>query len=236
MPDAGMPSDRGGVGGPTANFSATLKYRFTDPSLLARALCHPSQAPGPLDSNQRLEFLGDRVLGLAVSEILYAQFPNENEGALARRLASLVRRDALARVAANLGLGDYLNLGRSESESGGQQNPANLADALEAVIAAIYLDGGLEAAVQFIRAHWVSMVAEDREPPRDAKTALQEWSQARGGPLPEYVVVSEDGPPHAPVFEVEVRLPDVRACRAEGASKRVAEQAAAGQMLEILPR
>ena len=159
MPGAGMPSDRGGVEDPTADFSGTLKYRFKDPSLLARALCHPSQAPGPLDSNQRLEFLGDRVLGLAVSELLYTQFPNENEGALARRLASLVRRDALARVAANLGLGDYLNLGRSESESGGQQNPANLADAMEAVIAAIYLDGGLEAAVQFIRAHWVSMVA-----------------------------------------------------------------------------
>jgi len=236
MPDAGTPPDRADRGDPATDFSETLGYRFKDPSLLARALCHPSQAPGPLDSNQRLEFLGDRVLGLAISELLYAQFPNENEGALARRLAALVRRDALARVAASLDLGDYLNLGRSEAESGGQQNPANLADALEAIIAAIYLDGGLEAAVQFIRSHWVSMVAEDRDPPRDAKTALQEWSQARGGPLPEYAVVSEEGPPHAPVFEVEVRLPGVPACRAEGASKRVAEQAAAGQMLEKLPR
>ena len=225
------PSDAPCAAGDPAAFAALLGHAFNDPDLLARALRHPSATPRPLENNQRLEFLGDRVLGLVVAEMLHETFPTENEGALARRFAALVSRPALAQVAVAIGLGSRLELGPSEAESDGRDNPANLADALEAVIAAIYIDGGMVPAAAFIRAHWAPMAAEVSEPPRDAKTRLQEWSQGRGGQLPEYLTVAESGPPHAPVFEVEVRLPGVPPARATGSSKRAAEQAAAERML-----
>ena len=231
MPDTATRQDRGEA---LAALEAALGHKFRTPDLLSRALRHPSATSRPLENNQRLEFLGDRVLGLAVAEYLHEHFPQESEGALAKRLAALVRRDALARVANLLDLGGLIELGRSEDDSGGRTNPANLADALEAVIAALYLDGGADVATRFIRAQWAPLAAENREPPRDAKTRLQEWSQGRGGQLPAYVVTAETGPPHAPVFEVEVRLPGVAPARAEGSSKRAAEQGAAERMLAAL--
>lgn len=211
-----------------------LGHRFADRSLLQTALTHSSFASGavpPLASNERLEFLGDRVLGLLVAEMLYRQFGAEEEGKLARRHAALVMRDALARVADEIGLADHLRLSRGEDETGGRENPGLLADACEAVIAALFLDGGLDAAAGFVRARWQPLVAEDVTPPKDAKTALQEWAQARGRPLPRYREKGRTGPDHAPEFSVEVRVEGVGAVVASGPSKRAAERAAAERML-----
>ncbi len=211
-----------------------LGHRFRDRALLARALRHPSAAERHSDSYQRLEFLGDRVLGLVVAAMLIERFPEEKEGALARRFAALVRRDTLARVARELELGRHVELGHGEDTGGGRDNPANLADACEAVIAALYLDGGLDAARGFVRVHWEPLMAEDAAPPSDAKTALQEWAQSTLGLLPVYRTIATAGPAHAPRFEVEVRVGDRPAVTAFGASKRAAEQAAARRLLEAI--
>jgi ribonuclease III len=211
--------------------------RFGNKALLREALTH-SSATGPgrriRRSNERLEFLGDRVLGLVIAELLFTRFPDEGEGALSQRHASLVRRETLAEVGAELGIGDWLVLARSEEEGGGRSNPAILADALEAIIGALYLDGGLAAGAAFIRAHFEQRLAEMRGPPRDAKTALQEWTQSRGLGLPDYRVTGTSGPAHAPTFEVAVSLADVGSASATGASKRAAEQAAAERLLARL--
>ncbi|TVR99064.1 MAG: ribonuclease III [Rhodospirillales bacterium] len=211
-----------------------LDHDFADPLLLQEALTHASavgQAGASRRSNERLEFLGDRVLGLIVAELLYDAFPREAEGALARRYAALVRRDALARVAEAIDLGAFIRLSRGEEEAGGRRNPGLLADTCEAVIAAVYLDGGLPAARAFIRRHWWTMIGETARPPKDSKTALQEWAQARGLPLPRYREIGRAGPPHAPTFSVEVTVEGLESTTAGGASKRVAEQAAAETML-----
>jgi ribonuclease-3 len=214
-----------------------IGYRFADKALLREALTH-SSATGPggrtRRSNERLEFLGDRVLGLVIAEALFTRFPGEGEGALSQRHAGLVRRETLAEVAAELGIGDWLVLARSEEEGGGRSNPAILADALEAVIGALHLDGGLSAAAAFIGAHWEQRLAEMRGPPRDPKTILQEWAQSRGLGLPDYRVIGASGPAHAPTFEVAVALADGDSASATGGSKRAAEQAAAEQLLARL--
>jgi ribonuclease-3 len=224
-----------------------LGIAFHDPDLLRIALTHPSAVtigrprrgakPGTKRTergadNQRLEFLGDRVLGLVVSEMLFRAFPFEDEGALARRLAALVRQDGLDAVAREIGLGRYLTISRGEAEGGGRDNPAILADACEAVIGALYLDGGLEAARSFIERNWQPKMAAEENPPMDAKTALQEWAQAAGLALPLYTVVKSEGPPHDPVFEVEVSVAGQDPVRARGRSKRAAEQAAARFLLD----
>lgn len=217
--------------------TAILGHSFSRPELAVEALTHSSVLQGPgtrSASNERLEFLGDRVLGLVVANLLFDRFADESEGHLARRHAELVRKETLARVAAGIGLGPLIQLARGEEDGGGRENPAILADACEAVIAALYLDGGLEAAAAFIRRHWTALIEEDRTPPKDAKTALQEWLQGRGQSLPAYREVGRDGPPHAPVFKVEVAIDDGRSAVAEGASKRAAEQAAAGALLTRL--
>ncbi len=211
----------------------SLGYRFEDPGLLGRALTHASLNPGGV-SNERLEFLGDRVLGLVVADMLYRGFPDENEGALARRLAALVSRPSLARVAETCRLGDHLRLADAERDAGGRANPALLANACEAVIAALYLDGGLAPAARFVTAHWATLVAEDRAPPKDPKTALQEWAQGRGWGLPVYEEIGREGPSHAPLFTVRVSVADGRAAHAEGPSKRVAERDAAARLLDRL--
>ncbi len=222
-----------------------LGHRFADSDLLRIALTHASavtrQSPkrkrgkAIVDAdNQRLEFLGDRVLGLVIAEMLFKVFPGENEGALAKRLAALVRQGGLARVARQLDLGRYLALSRGEEESGGRDNEAILADACEAVIGALYLDGGLEVARGLIEAHWQAMMSADQQPPQDAKTALQEWAQASGFPLPIYRVVKSDGPPHDPVFEIAVSVKGHDAAHASGRSKRQAEQAAAARLMARL--
>ena len=214
-----------------------LGHRFSRPELVREALCHSSAAQGQSGqpaSYERLEFLGDRVLGLVVARLLFDRFAGESEGHLARRHAELVRKETLARVAVNLGLGRHIRLSRGEEEAGGRDNPAILADVCEAVIAAIFLDGGFEAAAAFIGRHWAVLIEEDLTPPKDAKTALQEWAQGRGLDLPLYREIGREGPPHAPLFEVEVSIEGHPPEVANGPSKRTAEQAAAGALLARL--
>ncbi len=210
-------------------------HRFRDVSLLHRALMHRSAA-GSADarSYERLEFLGDRVLGLIVAEMLYERFPREPEGFLARRHAALVRREALARVARRVGLGRHIVMSRGEEEAGGRESDAILSDVCEAVLGAAYLDGGLAPAAAFIQAHWPEMMEEAAAPPKDAKTALQEWAQQRGLPLPTYQTVGTEGPDHNPVFTVQVVVKGYPASTADGTSKRAAAQAAAASLLETL--
>jgi ribonuclease-3 len=213
-----------------------LGHRFADPELLRRALIHSSspQAGRGAYSNERLEFLGDRVLSLVVADMLFHRFPDEEEGALARRHAFLVRRDALAQVAMALGLGCHIAMARGEEESGGRDNPTLLGDCCEAVIAALYLDGGIAAARRLIERHWEPLMHADPTPPKDAKTALQEWAQGRGLPLPAYREVGRTGPQHAPLFTVEVNVAEAGRAVASGPSKRAAETAAAARLLETL--
>lgn len=217
-----------------AAFAARLGHDFADPRLLARALVHPSIATPGRPSNQRLEFLGDRVLGLVIAEALFAADRTASEGQLAPRFNALVRRETCAAVAQALDLGAVLRLGRSEMLAGGRKNPATLADAMEAVLAAVYLDGGLNAARAVILRHWSDRLAAAPEIGRDAKTALQERVQAQGGPPPTYAEIAREGPAHAPRFTVEVRLADGQAAQASAPSKRAAEQAAAAALLAAL--
>ncbi len=211
---------------------AALGHEFTRPGLLDQALTHPSAAGKT--TYERLEFLGDRVLGLVVADMVFRAFPGEPEGALARRFTALVRKEALARVAEAIELGRHLRVSRGEAEQGGLASRNLLADACEAVIAALFLDGGYEAARRFIERWWRPLLAEQAEPPQDVKTALQEWAQARGLPLPTYRLVEREGPAHDPVFDIEVSLPDRPPARGRGRSRRVAEAAAAEQLLERL--
>ena len=214
-----------------------LGHRFRQPDLLLRALTHASVArtrEGRRRSNERLEFLGDRVLGLVVADVLLERFPDEDEGALARRHAELVRRETLARVAEAIDIAGHIVMSHGEEDAGGRQNPSLLADTCEAVIAALYLDGGLPAAAGFIRRHWQGLVEEDPMPPKDAKTALQEWAQGHGHELPEYREVGRTGPAHAPTFTVEARVEGLPAASGTGPSKRTAEQEAAEALLETV--
>jgi len=217
-----------------AELEAALGHRFACPEHLALAVTHPSIAGMERTAGrgyERLEFLGDRVLGLAVAEWLLERFPEEPEGALARRHTALVRAEALVRVAEEIGLGRFLRLAPGEQETGGRTKPAILADACEAVIAALYLDGGLEAARAFIRRHWTDQLSAAGKPPQDPKTALQEWTLGRGLGLPVYETVSQSGPDHAPIFEVRVRIEGGEAVTATGPSKRAAEKIAAELLL-----
>lgn len=218
----------------TTSAEDALDYRFADPSLLQQALTHRSVEAAGGPDYERLEFLGDRVLALVVTELLMQGYPEEREGALARRLAALVRQETLAAVAREIGLGRFVRLSRGEAEGGGRDNEAILADVCEAVIAAIYRDGGLEAARRFIAGHWQPRVHATGAPPMDAKTALQEWAQARGLALPSYLVVARTGPDHAPAFTVRVEIAGGPSAEGHGPSKRVAEQAAATRLLAVL--
>lgn len=214
-----------------------LGHVFEDTSLLEEALTHASAAGRGrrgVPSYERLEFLGDRVLGLAVAHLLIGQFPADAEGALTKRHAVLVSRDTLADVAVNLGVGHWLTVSRGEEDSGGRANRATLADTVEALIGAIYLDDGFPPAEGFVHRHWTERVAAMREPPREPKTALQEWAQGAGIALPSYDVEEIKGPPHAPVFAVVARLDGFDPARGEGSSKRSAEQAAATMLLETI--
>ncbi len=212
-----------------------LGYRFRNRDLLTEALTHASLAGGRRGgrrSNERLEFLGDRVLGLVVAQLLFERFPGDPEGALGPRLSRLVSGDVLTEVARELGLSRWLRLSRGEEAAGGRANPGILADCLEAVIGAMFLDGGLEPAERFIRQHWGERVDRLRAPPRDAKTELQEWAQGHGLSLPVYHVREAAGPPHAPTFRVEVRIGEMPPASGKGGSKRAAEQEAARALLQ----
>lgn len=215
---------------------AALPYAFRAPALLEEALTHAStvRAGHGRRSYQRLEFLGDRVLGLIVAHLMIERFPDDDEGALTHRHVALVRREALAQVAAAVGLGRWLQAAASETGQAGGLRQAMLADCCEALIGAIYLDGGLEAARTFVTHRWQPLVAAVQSPPRDAKMALQEWAQGRGLERPTYRVVATSGPPHAMTFTVEVDLADQETASAAGSTKRAAERAAAGLMLRRL--
>ncbi|MEM9783702.1 MAG: ribonuclease III [Pseudomonadota bacterium] len=216
--------------------ASKLGHQFAEPELLASALTHASAAGTARPDNQRLEFLGDRVLGLVIAEALMQRFPDEAEGDLAPRLNALVRRETLAEVAQTIDLGDHLVLGRSESLSGGRRKKAILADAMEAVIAAVYFDAGLDTARRLILAHWSPILdrAAASDAPTDAKSALQAWAQARGLGLPVYDEVARQGPDHAPRFTMAVRLEDGAEATGEAPGKRQAEQAAAALLLARL--
>ena len=218
-----------------SKLTKSLGHEFTAPELLNLALRHSSlSVSDPGGSNERYEFLGDRVFGLVIAEMLLNRFPNEDEGDIAKRHTALVRQEALVRVATKIKLGDFIEMSDGEKNSGGRENSSVLSDCCEAVIAALYMDGGLDVASDFIAEHWSAMMEETPRPPKDAKTALQEWAQGRGLPLPEYTEISREGPAHKPVFEIEASVDGRKGALASGTSKRKAEQEAAENLLKEL--
>ena len=227
------------------DLAQAIGYAFTRPELIAEALTHPSalasehgRSRRPSKSfhrgYERLEFLGDRVLGLIIADLLWRRFETEPEGHLTRRYTHLVRREALARIANTIGLGTHLVLSRAEAAAGAAGNSGILADVCEALIAAIFLDGGIEAASAFVHRFWEPLVDEMDGPPRDPKTELQEWAQARGLALPAYELIETSGPDHAPLFTVAVSVMGCDRATATASSKRVAEARAAAMLLARL--
>lgn len=215
----------------TKDLQQRLGYRFKNQALMHEALTHPSASSSKQLNYQRLEFLGDRVLGLVVAGLLIGRYPNENEGDLAKRHARLVSREVVALAARKLDIGPSIVLSKGEAEAGGADNPSALGDVLESLLGAIYLDGGLEPAKTLALSLWEPMLSLDLSPPRDAKTSLQEWSQSKGLGLPVYQVLSSTGPQHDPCFTVLVSVAG-RKAEGTGGSKRAAEQAAAKALLE----
>ena len=211
-----------------------LGYKFADPDLLDRALTH-SSAVSPAKrierSYQRLEFLGDRVLGLVVADMLYRRYPKANEGELSRTLNTLVRKETCAIIARQLDLGSEMNLGDSEARTGGAEKDAILGDVTEAVIGAIYCDGGLAKAYEFVERLFEEFLADGSANKADAKTTLQEWAQARGLEPPSYTQTARTGPDHAPQFTITVTLGDFETLSATGPSKKIAEHKAAEAFL-----
>lgn len=223
---------------------ASLGYEFRDKGLLEHALTHRSRAhedaSGGVADNESLEFLGDAVLGLVISDRLFREFPDYDEGGKSKAKALLVSAPTLARVGEQLGLGNYLLLGRGEEKTGGRQKPSLIADTFEAVVAAVYLDGGVAAADAFIERQFRDALEEVRAGrtvlggAADHKSTLQEWLQAHDRPLPTYVLVGTQGPDHRKTFEVEVQVADETVSRGDGRSKKEAEQRAASRALEAL--
>jgi ribonuclease-3 len=215
------------------DLEARLGYRFRSRDLLKKALTHASvrQAPGKRRDNERLEFLGDRVLGLAIAELLWEIYPSADEGELARLFNRLVRGRTCAAVARELDVGPFLVLSDAEADSGGRDKETILADACEAVLGAIFLEAGYQTARDIVRTHWSSRLGTSPADAADAKSLLQEWVQGQGLELPAYVEVGRQGPDHAPTFTAEVRIKGRKPARGEGASKRAAEQAAASALL-----
>lgn len=221
-----------------AALAAILGYRFSDPGLLDGALTHPSVADRQGAATfERLEFLGDRVLGVVIAEMLFLAFPKEREGELARRFTHLVRRETLSEIATASGLAAHLHQAVGSLE-GGRKHSVVLADTCEAVIGALYLDGGLAAVQAFIERYWRPLIRRNATPPKDAKTTLQEWVLARGLPLPSYRTVATEGPPHARLFTIEARAVDpkghLRTAQGQGGSKRLAEQSSAEALMQVL--
>ena len=215
-------------------FAGRIGYTFKRPELLHRAVTHSSMSSPTRDNNQRLEFLGDRVLGLVMAEAMFMSDDRATEGQMAPRFNALVRKETCADVAREIDLGAVLKLGRSEMLSGGRRKEALLGDAMEAVIAAVYLDDGFEAARALVLRLWGKRISQVDTDARDAKTALQEWAQARKLPPPTYVETDREGPDHAPVFTIEARLENGESESATANSKRQAEQAAAEVLLARL--
>ncbi len=212
-------------------FEARLGHRFRKADLLIEALTHPSKTGPARPDNQRLEFLGDRVLNLVIADALLGADAAAAEGKLAPRLNALVRKETCAEVAAEIDLGAVLRIGRGEMLTGGRRRQGALADAMEAVIAAVFLDAGFSAARDMVLRLWRERIGAAGTTAHDAKTMLQEWAQARGLPPPDYVVLSAEGPSHAPTFTIEARLANGATARATAGAKRQAEQAAAKALL-----
>ena len=215
-----------------------LGHRFAVVDHLVEALTHPSVQPDARGTArfgyQRLEFLGDRVLGLVIADWLLTHHRDEPEGALSRRSAALVRREALVDVAQRLDLGAHVRLSAAERGQGGGAKEAILADVAEAVIGAVFRDGGLDAARTVVRRWWDPLFVSNPVPVKDPKTALQEWAQGRGLPLPSYRVVDRSGEDHAPQFTVEVTLGDVGTGTGQAGSKRIAEREAAAALMDAV--
>jgi ribonuclease-3 len=219
----------------TAELEARVGHKFADPALLATAFTHVSAlkpARNRGESYQRLEFLGDHVLGLIVSDMLYRAFPNADEGELSKRLADLVRKESCADVAKSLGLVDDIKLGQVGASASARLRKSVLGDICEALIGAIFIDGGYAAAAQFVERNWTERMRKPRRPLRDPKTVLQEWAQSRGMPTPVYREVERTGPHHDPQFRVAVDLPGLESAEGLGGSKRAAEKVAASVMIE----
>jgi ribonuclease-3 len=215
---------------------ARIGYSFRDRALLVLALTHVSAAGAArarVKSYQRLEFLGDRVLGLAIAALLYEKFPNAEEGDLSKRLTGLVRRESCADFAESWGLAEHIRLGSGEAQSGGRQNPTILGDVAEALIGAVFVDGGYEPAAALVAAAVRGRLGAP-QPPLDPKTALQEWAQGRGLSPPSYTIRLREGPDHSPLFRIGVTLEGHPGAEAVGRSRREAEQAAAAAMLRGL--
>lgn len=216
-----------------AELERAVGHRFRDRDLLEQALTHPGVGHGArkVASNQRMEYLGDRVLGLIVAEALYARFPDLDEGELTKRFTALVDGETCARVARRIGVGPALRMAAGDSKLGARDNVSVLGDACEALIAAVHLDGGFEAARERFLALWEPEIAEGRAAAANPKSMLQEWAAREGGPPPAYAVLDRKGPDHAPVFTVEARVGEREPVRAEGRSRQEAEKAAATALL-----
>ncbi|MGJ3232862.1 MAG: ribonuclease III [Oceanicaulis sp.] len=215
-------------------FETALGHSFADRALLERALTHASHGDGRARtaSNERLEFLGDRILGLMAAEALFTAFEGLDEGGLAHRLNALVNKEACARAARRIGLGEALRLSPAEERLGGRDKTSILADGCEAVIGALYLDGGLAASRAFFDRLWAEEIEGLTKRPKDPKSQLQEWAAAKGFGAPAYRTVARKGPDHRPVFEIEVAVPGLPPALGEGGSKQDAQRAAALSLLE----
>ena len=211
--------------------SQIISYNFRDETLLTESLTHTGKNRRKNSVFQRLEFLGDRVLGLSIAKILFDKFPSESEGDLTRRMHNLVNEDTLAEIARMLSLNEYLILSYNEEKTGGRNKSTILADSLESLIAAIYLDGGFENAFNFIKKNWEKYALNNENPPIDPKTMLQEWCQSRGYELPKYIEVGRKGPDHNPEFTIKIILGSGSEFEGVGQSKKQAERAAATNAL-----
>jgi len=220
-----------------ANFShleEKISHRFQDKKLLKTALTHSSTGVGY--NYERLEFLGDRVLGLVIAELLYVRFPSEAEGDLAKRLAALVQGAFLAEVAREMELGSFIELSEGEAQAGGAENDHILADVFESLIGALYLDGGFQKCQDLIHALWQDRLDIMKTPPQHPKTKVQEWAQQEGLPLPSYTIINQSGPDHAPVFEIEISVKGHTPVTAQGKSRQEAEKLAAQNFFETLKK
>ncbi len=237
MSDQPDHNSAGAADNPLTALEAVLGHRFNDPALVDEALTHPSlegaERGGHSFAYQRLEFLGDRVLGLLIAALLLRRFPREAEGTMARRHTALVRKEMLADVAREMGLGPLIRMSPAEDAAGGRDNDTTLSDVCEAVLGALFLDAGLAAAEAVVTRYWAPQISHDPVP-QDPKSRLQEWAQGRGLPLPVYEVVDRTGPAHQPQFRVKVLVANLPETEASGTSKRAAEKAAAQALLAMV--
>jgi ribonuclease-3 len=216
-------------GQPSEDLEALIGHRFEDKALLKAALTHSST--GALKNYERLEFLGDRVLGLVIAELLYRRFPDEKEGDLARRLAALVQGSFLAGIAQEMALGRYIDFSDAEAHAGGADNENILSDVFESLIGALYLDAGFSTCQTLIEKFWLDRLDLMNKPPQHPKTHLQEWAQAQGLPLPEYKIIGQHGPDHAPIFDIELHVQGYPVLTAQGRSRQAAEKTVAEKFI-----